>query len=76
MNAMRTFPSKQLLIVLAIICLLLALADVFYEKHPHVHFESWFNFFGFFAALATIVLLGIAAVTHNVLQREEDYYDE
>jgi hypothetical protein len=60
---------------LAISSAALALLDFVYEKHPHVKFEGWFNFYGFFAALTTLSIIAIAILARSVLARKEDYYD-
>ena len=57
------------------VCVILALLDFAYEKHPHVRFEGWFNFFGFVGLLATGLCCVLAIGLRAVLAREEDYYD-
>jgi len=54
---------------------LLGAIDLLYEKHPHVVYEAWFNFYGFFALVATVGLLVAARVLKIPLSRDEDFYD-
>ena len=68
--------QQQILVGTALAAALFGIADFIYEKHPHVRFEAWFNFYGFFAVLATCGLVVVAVLARNVLEREEDYYDE
>lgn len=67
---------EKIFIGVGIASVLLAVADFVYEKHPHVRFEYWFNFYGFFAVVAAAAMLAVAVLTRSVLEREEDYYDE
>lgn len=66
---------QSLLTGLVSTCVALGLLDLAYEKHPHVKFEGWLNFYGFLAILATIAIIAIAVVARNVLERKEDFYD-
>lgn len=69
--------SQRNLIAVSIACAVFALADLTYENHhPHVRFETWFNFFGFFAAIITATTFAIAPAFGSFLKRAEDYYDE
>jgi len=56
-------------------CLLLALSELTYEKHPYNRFEGWHLFYPAAGFLATLALyLGSQAIGF-VIRREEDYYD-
>lgn len=72
--ARNNFP-RSVLVGLIVTCAALALLDLAYEKHPHVKFESWFNFYGFFAALAAAALVMLAGLMRSWIGREGDYYD-
>ena len=65
----------RLVWALGTICVLLLLADFFYDKHAHFTWEDWPFFFGLFgfAAFFFIVLLG--KQLRRLLMRDEDYYD-
>lgn len=67
---------EKIFIGVGVASVLFAVADFVYEKHPHVRFESWFNFYGFFALVAAAAMLAVAVLTRSVLERGEDYYDE
>jgi hypothetical protein len=60
---------------LAALCLLLVLADLFYEKHTHFAWEGWFGFFGFFGFIAFFLIVLSGRPLRRLLMREEDYYD-
>ena len=60
---------------LYIVCALLVLADLLYDKHAHFDFENWFGFSGFFGFVACVALVLTAKLLRVVLKREEDYYD-
>lgn len=66
---------NRIVIVLLILCCLVALGDLTYEKHPHVHYEAWFNFFGFAALAASVLLVVACSIARPFLSRREDYYD-
>lgn len=66
---------EKSLIGLAILCVVVALIDLLYEKHPHVRFERVFNFYGFFAIVLTAAFLLLANCFRNLVARKEDYYD-
>lgn len=66
---------RSVVIVLLALSLVMALAELGYEKHPHVSYEHWFSFHGFWALLVSVVMMAVAPVARMVLERQEDYYD-
>ena len=58
MNDDRNDIPQFVLLGLAIACAVFAVLDWTYKKHPHVQFEGWFNFYGFFSALSDLVVTG------------------
>ena len=60
---------------LVTLCVLLTLADLFYEKHVVYEFEHWFGFFGFFGFSVSFALVLTARELRKILMRDEDYYD-
>ena len=56
-------------------CVLLFLADAFYEKHPEFEIEYVFGFYGLFGFVACVGLVLVARGLRNLLKRREDYYD-
>lgn len=60
---------------LAIICVLLFVADFFYHKHVHFEFENWFGFFAWYGFFMCVVLVLAAKAMRIFLKRDEDYYD-
>ncbi|MEM7050949.1 MAG: hypothetical protein AAF604_14870 [Acidobacteriota bacterium] len=60
---------------LYIVCALLVLADLFYDKHPHFAFEGWIGFFGFLGFLGSVGLVFAAKALRKLLMRRDDYYD-
>ncbi len=61
---------------LAAVCVALVVADLFYHKHVHFHFEEWFGFYGFFGFAAFFFIVMAGKRLRGVLMRPEDYYDE
>ena len=59
------------------ICVLLVLADLFYEKeHPHIDAEHWVGFYAFYGFIAYTTLVLTAKSLRKLLKRKEDYYGE
>jgi hypothetical protein len=71
----RAQIDNRVLIALGLACVALLASDWLYEKHPHVQYEAWFNFYGFYGAVASVALLLIAMLWRYLLMRPEDYYD-
>lgn len=71
----RSRIDHRVLLVLVLACVALWASDWLYEKHPHVQYETWFNFYGFYGAAASVALLLIAMLWRFLLARPEDYYD-
>jgi hypothetical protein len=61
--------------ILAGACLLLVVADFFYDKHGHFDWESLFGFHGFFGFSSFFLLVLAGKYLRKVLMRDEDYYD-
>ncbi len=57
------------------LCVLLFLADAFYDKHVVFGFEKWFGFFGLFGFTVSFALVLTARELRKILMRDEDYYD-
>ncbi len=67
--------GKKVYYGLIVVCALLALADLGYEKHTHYGFEGWFGFYGFYGFLGFVGLVLVAIQMRKVVMRDEDYYD-
>ncbi len=61
---------------LVVVCGLLLLSDLFYDKHGHFPFEEWLGFHGFYGFFGSVFLVLTAAQLRKVLMRDEDYYDD
>ena len=61
---------------LVALCVLLFVADAFYDKHPHFVAEGYFGFFGVFGFVVCVGLVLAAKAMRVVLKRGEDYYDD
>ncbi|MEM9291217.1 MAG: hypothetical protein AAGD01_06030 [Acidobacteriota bacterium] len=59
---------------LIIACVLLTVADLFYDKHAKYDFEDLFGFFGFYGFISCVGLVLAASALRRVLMRDEDYY--
>ena len=57
------------------VCVLLFLADAFYEKHPVFEMEYVFGFYGLFGFAACVGLVHAAKGLRKLLKRDEAYYD-
>ena len=62
--------------IMAIGCVVFAGLDRAYEKHPHVEYESWFNFYGFAGLVATFFMILLAFVAVPLLSGKEDFRNE
>lgn len=56
-------------------CVLLFLADAFYEKHPAFDVEYVFGFYGLFGFVACLGLVLVAKGLRRILKRDEGFYD-
>ena len=65
----------KLVWALVLVCAGLILADLFYHKHVHFEFESWFGFFGWYGFICCIGLVLVAKEMRRLVKRDEDYYD-
>ncbi len=57
------------------VCLILIVADLFYDKHGYFHWEEWFGFHAGFGFVACVGLVLAAKQLRKLLKRPEDYYD-
>ena len=60
---------------LAVVCLLLVLADLLYHKHGHFHFEHWLGFHGLYGYVVFVVIVFAGKALRKLVMRAEDYYD-
>jgi hypothetical protein len=60
---------------LAVLCALLFLADLFYDKHPHFEMEGWFGFYPVYGFLGSVALVLSAKELRKLLRRDEDHYE-
>lgn len=61
---------------LLILCVVVTLADLVYEKHPYFAAEYLFGFYSGFGILAGIGLILAAKAWRRFVMRKEDYYDD
>ncbi len=66
---------KKIVRALIAICVLLFIADGFYEKHSHFGIENLFGFYAFYGFIMCVGLVLAAKVMRVLLMRDEDYYD-
>ena len=60
---------------LALICVALGLADLFYRRHTIFAFEAIPGFFGIFGFVVCVGLVLGAKELRKILKRDENYYD-
>lgn len=58
------------------VCVLLTIADFFYEKHPYFPIENLPNFYGVYGFVGCVFLVLAAAQLRKVLMRPENYYEK
>lgn len=58
------------------VCVLLFVADFFYEKHPYFPIENILNFYGLYGFVGCVFLVLAAAQLRKVLMRPENYYEK
>lgn len=66
---------KLLFWAICAICGLLALTDLFYEKHGHYSVETWFAAYGIFGFVCFVFIVYVGKWLRNLVMRDEDYYD-
>lgn len=60
---------------LCAICLMILVADLFYDKHGHYSFEEIVGLHAGFGFLAYLGLVLLSKQLRRILKRDEDYYD-
>jgi len=60
---------------LAVICVVLVVADAFYEKVTHYGWEQAPGFYAVFGFVSCVALVVAAKGLRRLLMRDEDYYD-
>lgn len=58
------------------VCVLLFIADFFYEKHPYFPIENVPNFYGLYGFVGCVFLVLAAAQLRKILMRPENYYEK
>ncbi len=71
-------PANIKLIVwaLAIVCVLLFLADFFYHKHGHFDFEQWPGFYAWYGFLSYCTIVLTAKQIRKLIGRDESFYEK
>lgn len=71
----REANIRKIIHALYIVCALLLIADLLYEKHGHFAFEEWFGFFAFYGFLSYCFIVFSAKGLRRLIKRDEHYYD-
>ena len=58
-----------------LVCGLLLLTDLLYDKTPHFSFENWFGFYPLFGFVVSFSLVLSAKELRRLLRRDEDFYE-
>ncbi len=61
---------------LLVVCAGVTVADLFYHKHGHYHFEEWFGFSSWYGFVSCVFLVLAATQMRRFIKRPEDYYDD
>ena len=67
--------GRRVFRVLAVVCVLVVAADLFYPKHGHYAVEDWIGFHAAYGFLSYVGLVLLAKGFRRVVKRDEDYYD-
>lgn len=70
----RPANGKRIVWALAIVSLVLFVADGLYHKHPYFGIEEMFGFYGVYGFIACAVLVFGAKFMRRLLMRDEAYY--
>jgi hypothetical protein len=68
---------RRMIIGLVVVCVLLVLADLFYEN-PHPHFgkvETFFGFQAWFGFIAFVAVVFLGTLLRPLIKKPEGYYD-
>lgn len=68
--------ATKIVTALAVVCVLLGLADFTYHKHVHFEIEEIPNFYGFYGFIMFSALILAAKVLRTIIKRPEDYYGD
>ena len=71
----RPGSVDTLIKALVAVSLVSVLADFFYHKHGHWHFQEFFGFDAWYGFVACVGLVIAAKGLRVLLMRDEDYYD-
>ena len=71
----RPGSAAKLVRALMIFCVLVLVADFFYEKHVHYGWEKAPAFYAIFGFSAYVFLVFVATAFRRFVMRKEDYYD-
>ncbi|HJN73750.1 MAG TPA: hypothetical protein QGF58_07445 [Myxococcota bacterium] len=61
---------------LVALCVLVSVADLFYDKHGHYDFEHFPAFHSAYGFVSCVALVLTAKLLRRLLMRDEDYYDD
>jgi hypothetical protein len=67
---------RKIVYALVVVCVLLVLLDLFYDKHAHFDAENWFGFYGFYGFVCCVGLVLAAKELRRLVMRREDYYGD
>jgi hypothetical protein len=73
-NPSNSGMGKRLMIILALCCAGLFLADFFYKKKTYLDIEDLPGFYPVYAFIGALALVAVARIVQAIVQRREDYY--
>jgi len=71
----KIFTGLVILAVLLAVPDILSVIGILYKIHPKTDIEEIPEFYGLYALISLLTLIGIAKAVHPFLRRDEDYYD-
>ena len=71
----RPGSVNKLIRALAVVCVVIFVADFFYQKQTHYSWEEAPGFYALFGFVSCVLLVIVAKWLRRILMRDEDYYD-
>lgn len=68
--------ARRISIALIVVCGLLLVAELFFDKHSHFSWSQVIGFDALFGFAAYLSIVFAAKALRKIVKRREDYYDE
>lgn len=71
----RTNTVRALTVLIATLCFVLLILDLFFPRHAHFDFERSFGFYSLMGFASYVLIVQSAKWLRKVVRRDADYYD-